>query len=75
MDTLAYLLSKLGIKKAEVASSEEDTEARPEQLLDELTLDGVAQYIKSGKCKLCLISINLKWYCIKVLMKRNFLLS
>ena len=55
MDELSDLLSKFAMRKVEVESSGEDAEPKPEQVLEELTLNGVAQYIKSGKCKLNII--------------------
>ena len=52
MDKISKLLSELGISKVQMDTSKEsDTEPKPEQLLNEVTFDGVAQYIRSGKCK------------------------
>ena len=39
---------------ASETTQEDEEEEKPEQLLSELSIQGVADYIKSEKCKLCL---------------------
>ena len=52
--TMDYLQRDLDILKLSTGETKEDSEGKnkkPEQFLDELTLEGVANYIKSGHCE------------------------
>ena len=53
VDVLRSLMSRFHLYGRDSDSQEEEVEAKakPEQLLKELTLEGVAEYIKGDKCE------------------------
>ena len=51
MDYLQRDLDILKLSTGETKEASEGKNKKPEQFLDELTLEGVGNYIKSGRCE------------------------